>query len=107
MAKASGLSDQVDTDLCAIAAELEFLPEMGEFWPEEPEGSRVSYSLEWDELMRRLIHLSHLERSEKLSPDQTRRLHALLRTFQALTPTIERLGLYRPAIGATFTKDCR
>ena len=82
---------------CLSPAALQLLPGLAGHWPREPEGSRLSCSLKWDELMRGRVHLTRMLRIGAHSPDQARRCQTLPRTDRRLLPPIERLDLYHPA----------
>jgi hypothetical protein len=78
---------------------LDELAEVAEEWLLMPEGERVSWSLDWDQLMG--SHLPELQRhysKRDLTPEQRVDYRDLRCRLKEALPTIQRLGLYPPPV---------
>lgn len=99
MAERAGMTpEHLDGYLSSVSAELAWLPEWEELWPDEPEDNRVTYHLEWDNLMGAVAALEQAEHAGLLTDEQRERYRALLDRLREVMPIIERLNLTRPPV---------
>jgi hypothetical protein len=98
MATTGELIRRIDASLCEIAAEVDFLPELAENWAAEDEVNRVTWLLEWEELMSRLAGLDEAYRAGAMTAAQRERYRTLRATLRQRLPLLERLGLPLPAM---------
>ncbi|MBI4504049.1 MAG: hypothetical protein HY691_00820 [Chloroflexi bacterium] len=88
----------IDIDLHAVAAELDFLPQLEQSWAQESEHGRLDWQAEWWDLMGRLQALHDAFRSGTMSADQANRYRALAHQLSGYLPLIRRLGLAEPPV---------
>ncbi|HEX5503767.1 MAG TPA: hypothetical protein VFW96_14180 [Thermomicrobiales bacterium] len=96
MATTRDLTRRIDASLGEIAAEVDFLPELAEDWAAEDEVNRVTWLLEWEELMSRLAGLDEAYHAGTMTTEQRKRYRALRATLRELLPLLARLGLPLP-----------
>ncbi len=93
------IRDRIDLGLWEITAEVEFLPELAEFWAQNlQEAGQSSFPYEWHNLMGRLETLHCTYRAGQMTPLQAERYRQLLRQLHATLPLLERLGLELPRV---------
>jgi hypothetical protein len=98
MATTTDLTVRIEAALREIAAEVDFLPELAKAWNDRPDDSKVSFYLEWDELMDRLDRLNGAYRGDHMSLDQQTRYRALLGKLMRARPLLEQLDLQAPSL---------
>ncbi len=96
MVTTTRVSETADRSLRLVLAELAFLPEMAAGWADEPAGNRLNYSLEWDDLIGRILLLQRAYQAEELSPAQQDRYREMVAKLRELLPLIGQLDLARP-----------
>ena len=87
---------RIDLSLKELTAELDFLPELAAGWSARPETSKVSYYLEWDELVSRFDELARSYRERRMDPEQQERYRSLIHKLRALRPLLDQLDLRPP-----------
>jgi hypothetical protein len=91
--------DRADHRMRSIALMLGDLPGVAEEWPSLDEGERISWSLDWDQLMGGHLPLIEAQfRGGLLTPQQQERYSTLLAQLKAALPLLDRLDLYRPTV---------
>jgi hypothetical protein len=81
----------------SVSLMLADLPEVAEEWDRMPDGERVSWSSDWDQLMGTdLFGLDARYREGAMTPEQEVAYEELKAGLEAALPTIEELNLYRP-----------
>jgi hypothetical protein len=78
---------------------LDELAEVADEWLQMPEGERISWSLDWDQVMG--SHLPELQRHysrRELTPEQRLGYRQLRCRLKEALPTIQRLELYPPPV---------
>ncbi len=98
MVTPSPLKDPIDHKLWYIAAEIEDLPTIAEGWEQRTESSRLTFFLEWKELMDRVVGLEEASRSRAMTKIQQARYRKLLQQLKGHLPIIERLRLSPPRV---------
>ncbi len=99
MATRSAIDQRVEVDLESLHLMLGDLPEVAQEWDELSDGERVSWSLDWDQLMGALkVTLDPYYRSGDMTADQRARYREILRQLQEALPLIQRLRLYPPPV---------
>jgi hypothetical protein len=89
----------VEIGLESLRLMLGDLPDVAAEWDEISDGERVSWSLDWDQLMATdLKLLDPIYRSGSMTPDQQSRYHTVLAQLKDALPLIERLDLYPPMV---------
>ncbi len=90
---------QIEIDLESLRLMLGDLPEVAQEWDELSDGERVSWSLDWDQLMGALqVTLDPSYRSGAMSDEQRARYGTIRRELKEALPTIEQLQLYPPPV---------
>jgi len=89
---------RIDANLESILAETQYLPELERTWDQLPDTVRVSWDLEWGELMDRLEGLESDYRSGAMTSEQRLAYRQLLRALAAQLPVLKRLDLTLPAV---------
>ena len=93
------IRDRIDLGLWEITAEVAFLPELAEFWAQNPqEAGQSSFPYEWHNLMGRLETLHCTYRAGQMTPSQAERYRQLLQALQDALPLLQRLGFTLPQI---------
>lgn len=98
MAATTELRARIDADLRDIATEINFVPQLAKGWEDRSEDGRVSYYLEWDELMGRMLALSEAHREGQMHRDQQTRYRALIDKLVIARPLLEQLDLQTPPL---------
>ena len=90
---------RIEIELKSLRLMFGDLPEVAQEWAELSDGERVSWSLDWDQLMGALkVTLDPYYRSGAMTDDQRTRYRAILRQLHEALPLIERLRLYPPPV---------
>jgi hypothetical protein len=100
MATTTDLRARIDADLRDVVAEVDFVPELAKGWGDRSEDGRVSYYLEWDELMGRLRALGQAHRDGQMNRDQQTRYRGLIKKLAMARPLLERLDLQAPSLAS-------
>ena len=88
---------KVEIELNSLDLMLADLPEVSEEWSHLPEGERVSWSRDWDQLMGSLrAVLEPAYRAGSMTIEQRERYRRILCALETSLPTLERIGLYTP-----------
>jgi hypothetical protein len=74
------------------------LPDVAAEWEGLSEGERAGWSLDWSNEMSKLESLAQDDSSHMLTAAQQASYRSILQSLREATPTLERLGLYRPSI---------
>ena len=99
MATRLAIDQRVEIELKSLRLMLGDLPEVAQEWDELSDGERVSWSLDWDQLMGALkVTLDPYYRSGAMNDDQRARYCTILRQLKEALPLIERLQLYPPPV---------
>jgi len=98
MATTPRINNGIDRSLSMLMAELAFLPEMAALWANESEHNRLNYSLEWDDLMGRLVGLKEAYQAGELSSVQHERFEQVLAKLAHVIPLLRQMNLYFPPI---------
>lgn len=99
MATNTIMRQRVDIELKSLRLMLADLPEVAAAWGTLADGERVSWSLDWDQLMGALrVVLAPCYRSGQMTLDQQAQYRELLQTLKHALPLIERLNLSRPSV---------
>jgi len=99
MAAPTRTNQSVELWLKCLRLMLGDLPEIAEEWDELSDGERVSWSLDWDQIMASdLPILDRHFRAGAMTTEQETRYRALLCELKAMLPTIQRLQLYPPPV---------
>ena len=96
MVTTAQVSGTIDRSLRLVLADMAFLPEMAAAWPDEPADNRLNYSLEWDDLIGRVLLLHQAYRSGELTPAQSGQYHEVVAQLHELGPLMRQLDLSRP-----------
>lgn len=89
----------VSRELASLELMLGDLPEIAAEWASLGEGERVSWSLDWDQLMGVLgVAVDPSYRAGHMAADQQARYRAMLGKLRDALPIIERLGLACPPV---------
>ena len=102
MATPVNISVNIDLDLWAVAAEVDFLPELASSWDDEPPAHRLAWEVEWWELIGRYRMLHRSWVSGAMTPEQGARFHLLAHEFRQAVPIVKRLGLPLPSAEALY-----
>jgi hypothetical protein len=90
---------RIGIDLASLRLMLGDLPEVAQEWDELSDGERVSWSLDWDQLMGALkVTLDPYYRSGAMTDDQRARYGTILGQLKEALPLIQRLQLYPPPV---------
>jgi hypothetical protein len=99
MVTKTAVNRRIEIDLESLRLMLGDLPEVAEDWARMGEGERVSWSLDWDQVMGGVqVTLDPPYRAGEMTPDQRARYRDLLRELAAALPVIERLQLQPPSV---------
>lgn len=98
MAATAGARRTPLTPLESIALMVADLPEVAGEWDQISADERLSWSLDWGNEMSRLDDLACAAAAGTLSPAEREQYRALRRDVEAALPTVDRLGLRRPAV---------
>src|SRR3712207_6102860 len=99
MAAPTATNQSVEIGLKCLGLMLGDLPEVAQEWDELSDGERVSWSLDWDQIMASdLLLLDRQFRAGAMTTEQETRYRALLCDLTAMLPTIQRLQLYPPPV---------
>ena len=99
MAAPTTTNQSVEIGLKCLRLMLGDLPELADEWDELSDGERVSWSLDWDQIMASDLPLLDRQiRAGEMTTEQETRYRALLCELKAMLPTIQRLQLYPPPV---------
>lgn len=98
MAASPEVRERTERLLRSISAEVDYLPELAARWDSMSDGDRVTWDLEWGELMDRLEGLESDYRSGSMTPEQRLAYRQLLRALAAQLPVLQKLDLTLPAV---------
>jgi len=97
MATTPSVTHHVAATLRGIAAELGFLPELEKQWDQEPDSSKASWQLEWEEMLARLTRIAQEERTGTLAAAERVQYTSVIRDLLKSAPTLAQLGVKIPA----------
>ncbi len=98
MVTKTAANSRIETDLESLRLMLGDLPEVADDWARMGEAERVSWSLDWDQVMGGLrVTLDPSYRAGAMTPDQQARYRDLLRRLAEARPLLERLRLQPPS----------
>ena len=99
MATRLAIDQRVEIELKSLRLMLGDLPEVAQEWDELSDGERVSWSLDWDQIMASdLTVLDRHFRAGEMTTEQEVHYRTLLCELNAMLPTIQRLRLYPPTV---------
>jgi len=99
MAAPTRTNQGIEIGLKSLRLMLGDLPEVAEEWPQLSDGERVSWSLDWDQIMASDLRvLDRHYRAGAMTTEQEARYRKLLCMLKDLPPLIERLQLYPPPV---------
>lgn len=98
MVEATKVADRIESWISAVDAELSDLPQLVLEWDELTEDNRLTYALEWDDIVGQIRLLDRSCRTAQMTPDQEARYGALLAKLKDVQPIIERLKLHGPPV---------
>ena len=99
MATQTAANGRVTRELDSLRLMIGDLADVATEWPELSGAERASWSLDWDQIMGSVeAVLEPAYRAGWMTPDQQERYQDLLSRLRDGTPTLECLGLQRPAI---------
>lgn len=104
MATRPKVDEGMNLTLEILEANVNDLPEVAEEWTELADGERVSWSLDWDQLMLSYLPDMHLAyRTGRMTPEQQERYRELLGKLRDALPILERLNLAQPPVPLNVT----
>lgn len=97
MVASTELKRRIDRNLREVAIALADLDQANASWDDDAEMNRITYALEWEDILGRYRMLRIAVSDGDMTPEQIRRLIELAIDFKAAGPLLARLGLARPA----------
>lgn len=99
MVAKTGVDKRIEIELHSLRLMIGDLPEIAQEWVELADGERVSWSLDWDQVMGGLqVILAPRYRAREMTAEQEARYRELLRRLEETLPVIESLRLTLPPV---------
>lgn len=91
-------AERIDSNLHAVSAEADFLPDLAALWDGETDLQRDVFYLEWRDLMARLEGLDHAYRGGEMTAEQQTRFLTLRQTLRSHLALLKRMDLPLPTV---------